>query len=172
MFRSYLSAEQSRSLSTQSNVHPTTADTLMLGLNYRVTVDSDGRLRWARSNELVDTTAGRWQDSGDGSGIVRFDASRRGHITVRTSFNTDCIGSDSDEVPASNIDNHNSTHYVESKDIRNPLKRWFRRHLTIKGWIEILLKKTIRRNTWIYVADKQCMCLYLLIIVEYLEREN
>ena len=146
----------------------------MLGLNYRVTVDSNGRLRWPRSNELVDTTAGRWQDSGDGSGIVRFDASRRGHTAVRhrTSFNTDCIGSDSEEVPASNIDNRNVTHYVESKNIRNPLKRWFRRHLTIKGWTEILLKKTIRRNTWIYVSDKQCMCLYLLIIVEYSEREN
>ncbi|KAF9044623.1 hypothetical protein BDZ89DRAFT_1059095, partial [Hymenopellis radicata] len=43
-------------------------------LNYLASVDSEGKLRWARNNELIDTTAGHWKDSGDGKGVIPEDS--------------------------------------------------------------------------------------------------
>ncbi|KAL5518972.1 hypothetical protein ACEPAH_655 [Sanghuangporus vaninii] len=126
-------------------------------LNYKVKVDEKGLLRWERNNELVDTTAGRWRDSGDGSGIVPFDVVAGDTPVIhRTSFELDPSRSDRlSTVSAGSQDSQNATHYVETSKNKNPIQRWIRRHLTIKGWTELLLRKTVRRNTWIYVADRQ-----------------
>ncbi|KAL5534268.1 hypothetical protein ACEPAG_730 [Sanghuangporus baumii] len=126
-------------------------------LNYKVKVDEKGLLRWERNNELIDTTAGRWRDSGDGSGIVPFDSVAGDTPVVhRTSFEIDPERSRrSFTVSAGSQDSQNATHYVETSEQKNPMQRWIRRHLTVKGWTELLLRKTVRRNTWIYVADRQ-----------------
>ncbi|KAL5495294.1 hypothetical protein ACEPAI_757 [Sanghuangporus weigelae] len=126
-------------------------------LNYKVKVDEKGLLRWERSDELVDTTAGRWRDSGDGSGIVPFDnVASDTSVIHRTSFEIEPSRSRrSSTVSAGSQDSQNATHYVETSKKKNPIQRWLRRHLTVKGWTELLLRKTVRRNTWIYVADRQ-----------------
>ncbi|KAL5535494.1 hypothetical protein ACEPAF_3588 [Sanghuangporus sanghuang] len=126
-------------------------------LNYKVKVDEKGLLRWERNNELVDTTAGRWRDSGDGSGIMPFDnVAGDTPVIHRTSFEIDPSRSNRlSTVSAGSQDSQNATHYVETSKNKNPIQRWIRRHLTIKGWTELLLRKTVRRNTWIYVADRQ-----------------
>lgn len=132
--------------------------TELIGQNYKVKIDEKGLLRWERNNELVDTTAGRWQDSGNGSGVVPFDASKGDAPVVRrTSFEINpVISSSSSAVSAGSEDSRNATHYVETTRKRNPMNRWIRTHLTVKGWTELLLRKTVRRNTWIYVADSRC----------------
>ncbi|KAF8527884.1 hypothetical protein BU17DRAFT_61250 [Hysterangium stoloniferum] len=40
---------------------------------WAVQIDSQGKLRWARNGELVDTTAGKWKTLGDGMGIAPTD---------------------------------------------------------------------------------------------------
>ncbi|EJD03986.1 uncharacterized protein FOMMEDRAFT_82099 [Fomitiporia mediterranea MF3/22] len=131
-------------------------------MNYKVKIDDKGLLRWERNNELVDTTAGRWQDSADGSGVIPYDTATGEEPAVvrRTSFEISPLrsSSSSSNVSAGSQDSRNVTHYVETSKKRNPVQRWITRHLTVKGWTELLLRKTVRRNTWIYVADRHCSC--------------
>ncbi|KAH8120288.1 hypothetical protein DFH11DRAFT_49324 [Phellopilus nigrolimitatus] len=114
----------------------------------------EGLLRWARNNDLIDTTAGKWQDSGNGSGIVLYDRTKGvPPIVRRTSFQAGPVRSHSSSaVSAGSEDSQNATHYVDAMKEKNPLKRWFKKHLTAKGWSDMVLRKTVRRNTWIYVA--------------------
>lgn len=141
--------------------------TAPIGMNYKVKVDEKGLLRWERNNELVDTTAGRWQDSGDGTGIVPYDAAKGEPPTVvrRTSFEVSppVFRPSTSGISAGSIDSQNATHYVDTARINNPVHRWLRTHLTVKGWAEMLLRKTVRKNTWIYVVDKHCEYLLLLV---------
>lgn len=107
-------------------------------------IDEKGLLRWAKRGDLVDTTAGLWQDSGDGSGVLPFSTeTERSHVVHRTSFETTI--SQGKEV-------ENTTHYVDASRSKNPVKRAARNYLTTQGWLERLLRRTLRRNTWIYVV--------------------
>ncbi|KAK8861514.1 hypothetical protein IAR55_002335 [Kwoniella newhampshirensis] len=138
-------------------------------LNYLVKVDRDGRLRWARNDELVDTAAGKWKDSGDGSGIVPDDTSSESYPEPPLAANTDdstttgsseTTSDDSTESDptgsysaGSDLDDNEDTHYagVDKED-----DGWFekrRKRLTPGGIRKKLLKKTVRRNAWIYVSD-------------------
>ena len=72
----------SRILRFQSNaVKPNPA----LGLNYLVQIDNDGKLRWAKTGDLIDTTAGNWKDAGGGQGIVPLSHPEK-TLQRRTSF--------------------------------------------------------------------------------------
>ncbi|KAK7050871.1 hypothetical protein VNI00_004983 [Paramarasmius palmivorus] len=115
-------------------------------LNYLVTIDDKGRLRWARNNELVDTTPGHWKDSGDGRGIVPDDMPER-PVRERDSFDTSVSS-------LSSLDSNAATHYVDQPKGKHRWSRALRRYFTPKGIFNRLLRKTVQRNTWIWVTDR------------------
>ncbi|KAI0721372.1 hypothetical protein C8T65DRAFT_566375, partial [Cerioporus squamosus] len=127
-------------------------------LNYLVTIDSEGKLRWARNGQLVDTTAGRWKDAGGGKGIVPFDEPTPGTSTsvTRHSFAPSSPSSSGSSASSLSGEDENAMmHYVGlQKQSRNPVKRVLQKNFTIRGLLDRLLRKTIKRNTWIYVSDK------------------
>ena len=122
------------------------------GLNYLVKISDDGKLLWAKNNQPVDTTAGDWKDIPEGGGIVPQDMpdvathdqqpSATGGIT-RTS---------------SEVQQNSATHYAGGKTGKEGgpgWKRTLRRFTTLNGMVERLLRKTVRRNTWIYVSVRR-----------------
>ncbi|TFK92774.1 hypothetical protein K466DRAFT_479925, partial [Polyporus arcularius HHB13444] len=127
-------------------------------LNYLVTIDSDGKLRWARNGQHVDTTAGRWKDAGGGKGIVPFDDPTPGTSTLATRHSFAPSSSSSPASSTSSLsgeDEDAAMHYVGlQKESKNPVKRVLQKNFTIRGLLDRLLRKTIKRNTWIYVSDK------------------
>lgn len=118
----------------------------MTGLNYLVKVDADGLLRWHRTGQLVDSTAGHWKDAGDGGGIVPILGPERTNLARRTSFESLSSISSSDDP---DYDPDSAAMHYNSNGKKN---NWFSRNMTIKGVGEKLLRKTVRRNTWIYAA--------------------
>ena len=57
-----------------------------IGLNYLVQIDNDGKLRWAKTGDLVDTTTGHFKDAGKGRGIIPIEIVSRPTSQHRTSF--------------------------------------------------------------------------------------
>lgn len=132
----------------------------MAGLNYLVKVDDKGKLRWARNNELVDTTAGRWKDAGGGQGIIPQDVPDRHKGPARRgSFDSMSSGISADSSLSPEQENA-ATHYTGGTKAKSGLSKLIRKHLTLHGMMDKLLKKTVRRNTWIYVSDKNCLSQY------------
>ncbi|KAF4573001.1 hypothetical protein EYR36_007511 [Pleurotus pulmonarius] len=111
-------------------------------LNYLVEIDEEGKLRWARNHEFVDTSAGHWKEAGEGQGIVPDELPGGVVPTTR-------IDSGSSSVPP--LD---PQHYAEPIAGKYRIARLFRKYFTIRGAVNRLLRKTVRRNTWIYVSDK------------------
>ncbi|KAG7099155.1 hypothetical protein E1B28_001026 [Marasmius oreades] len=118
-------------------------------LNYLANIDREGKLRWARNNELVDTTAGRWKDSGNGGGIIPEDLTAQPRTEPHTSLPH--VSSTSSLSMNSTV----ATHYVDPPRGHNPWSRIFHRYFTARGILNRLLRKTVRRNTWIWVTDRQ-----------------
>ncbi|KAJ3480712.1 hypothetical protein NLI96_g8150 [Meripilus lineatus] len=124
-------------------------------INYLVRIDNEGKLRWVRNGELVDTTAGRWKDSGKGRGIVPLEEPDRSSLQERTSFTEPADPSSSNSRSSSpvGINTDAAMHYYTGKRITsNPIKRILWRNFTLRGLLDRLLRKTIKRNTWIYVS--------------------
>lgn len=122
-------------------------------LNYLVDIDNEGKLRWSRNGELVDTTPGHWKDAGGGQGIVPADKLENSHavsLTRRHSF--DEQGADTGSQLSQEEDA--AMHYTESDLTKNPVKRTYKNHFTVPGLFDRLLRRTLRRNTWIYVSDR------------------
>lgn len=117
-------------------------------------IDSEGKLRWARNGELVDTTAGRWKDQGDGKGVVPLEhpeptALQRRHSFVAPSSSYSASSSSS----ISGGETEQAMHYYVGRELsHNPIKRVLWRNFTLKGLLDRLLRKTVKRNTWIYVS--------------------
>ncbi|KAL1951560.1 hypothetical protein VTO73DRAFT_709 [Trametes versicolor] len=123
-------------------------------LNYLITIDSTGKLRWARNGELVDTTAGRYKDAGGGRGIVPFEAPDITH-EPRASFSAPSPDTGPSSGSNSSLADSQMMHYVGlRRQPKNPVKRVLWKNFTLKGLVDKLLRKTIKRNTWIYVSDK------------------
>ncbi|KZT30644.1 hypothetical protein NEOLEDRAFT_1053393, partial [Neolentinus lepideus HHB14362 ss-1] len=116
-------------------------------LNYLAEIDEEGKLRWARNHELVDTTAGRWKDAGDGQGIVEADDidATQDHSDVQRQQSSTSISS------GSSIGS-DEAHYNEPPKGSNPVSKAVHRHLTVREWTDKLLGKTTKMNKWIYVA--------------------
>lgn len=115
-------------------------------LNYLVNIDERGKLRWARNNELVDTSAGHWKDGDDGQGIIAEDD------PDAAALNSTSL-SDHDEDNA-------VMHYAGETKGRYPWTRSFRRYFTLRGIVNNLLRKTVKRNTWIYVSVRQSISFF------------
>ncbi|KAF9076191.1 hypothetical protein BDP27DRAFT_1210962, partial [Rhodocollybia butyracea] len=124
-------------------------------LNYLVKFDSEGKLRWARSNELVDTTAERWKDSGDGGGIVPEDMPNR-PVQRRGSFESMVSAASHSSSAQSDA----AMHYLGPPKGKSRWSRVFYRYFTVRGVTNRLLRKTVRRNTWIYttVSAVEALC--------------
>ncbi|KAJ4486024.1 hypothetical protein J3R30DRAFT_1439356 [Lentinula aciculospora] len=114
-------------------------------LNYLVKIDSTGKLRWARSNELVDTTAGHWKDSGNGGGIVPEDMPSR---PVRRRGSFESAGSSSSSSLHSDV----AMHYLEPPKGKTRWSKVFYRYFTVRGVTNRLLRTTLKRNTWLYAS--------------------
>jgi hypothetical protein len=89
----------------------------------------------------VDTTAGRWKDT-NGGGIIADDTSMRQALVRGQSL--DSVLSDDSAV----VDNA-ATHYAGAQGGKY---RWLRKRFTLHGIVDRLLRKTVKRNTWIYVS--------------------
>lgn len=119
--------------------------------NYLVRIDEKGLLRWVRNDDLVDTSPGLWTDAGDGKGVVPYDSIPEDEQSVarRTSFESD------------GRKQAVATHYASAQQkSSNKFTKTLREHFTAGGINERLLRKTTKKNTWIYVADKN-LNLYL-----------
>jgi len=118
-------------------------------LNYLVKVDNKGLLRWARNDELIDTVGELWRDSGNGTGIVPSnDKDMIPSVARRTSFDVKSI----DE--ASTVHTSSSASDGISPNRTKTLTEWMKKTVTPTGIARKLIRRTIRKNTWIYVADK------------------
>ncbi|CAE6416722.1 unnamed protein product [Rhizoctonia solani] len=122
--------------------------------NYLVCIDDQGLLRWARNNELVDTRSNRWKDAGDGRGIVPLTVEEmRGAEISEAPAKHGRIGFRSNS--SDSLLNPGEAHYVDTvaKPGDNKFQQTIRSHFTSKGIMERLLRKTVKKNTWIYVCD-------------------
>ncbi|PFH50791.1 hypothetical protein AMATHDRAFT_144143, partial [Amanita thiersii Skay4041] len=115
-------------------------------LNYLVKIDERGRLRWHRNNQLVDTTAGKWKDAGNGGGIVPRSMSLDNKPSKLPSKDIPMVSESEGE--RINPDNHVATQISGS----NSFNRFFHRHFTIRGIAKRLVRRIMRNNTWIYVS--------------------
>lgn len=126
------------------------------------------------NNEFVDTAAGRWKDAGDGTGIVPADPQseedentpkpqptidpyatpHNHHIRkVSRTSSLSSLSSDSYSPQSSELDENESTHYAGLDQKPEGWLERQRKRLTPGGVRRELLRKTVRRNTWIYVSD-------------------
>ncbi|KAJ7706271.1 hypothetical protein B0H17DRAFT_919212, partial [Mycena rosella] len=116
-------------------------------LNYLVEIDSLGRLCWARNHEVVDTTAARWKDS-DGHGIVPDDVSLRQALIRGRSLESTASHDSRDSAALDAA----ATHYTGTQQGKYRWTRELRKRFTLHGIVDRMLRKTVKRNTWIYVS--------------------
>ncbi|KAJ8462858.1 hypothetical protein ONZ45_g17789 [Pleurotus djamor] len=115
-------------------------------LNYLVEVDSEGKLRWARNKELVDTSAGHWKDAGNGGGIIPEDSPAGIIHGPRDHDNISPLSSQSSlSTPM---------HYAEPISGRSKVTRTLKNYLTVHGIINRLLRKTDKQfNLFIGIKE-------------------
>ncbi|KAF7968214.1 hypothetical protein HWV62_31581, partial [Athelia sp. TMB] len=121
-------------------------------LNYLVKIDGEGKLRWAKNGEVVDTSAGRWKDAGGGQGIVPQEDTDEDAPPPRSSF--DCLPVTSDPNTTEE-EKTAATHYAGQSKGKNKLVKILKRHFTLNGMMDRLLRMTVKKNTWIYISDKK-----------------
>lgn len=128
---------------------------------YLVTVDEEGRLCWAKNGAKIDTTE-KWKDSVHG--IVPADdtstpefrppAGDSGTRLLGDS-STDSDSSSSSSSSDSSTDSETAAeaaHYATpSLDTAKGVKKI--KHVTVATLFDKLLRKSVRRNTWIFVVD-------------------
>lgn len=83
-------------------------------------------------------------DSGDGKGIARADGKDTHHISPRRNNSTDNLPDEEETAK--------HYHGVADDKNKNPLQRIWRDRFTTNGLMERLLRKTVRKNTWMYVS--------------------
>jgi hypothetical protein len=132
-------------------------------LNYLVRIDTDGKIRWDRNGQYVDTHPGRWRDAGEGKGIVPIDEDNTPLAppeSGRTRSDSSSSSSSEEEVQA-------ARHYQGiSKQNLNIFQRIWKEKFTSNGLMERLLRKTVQKNTWVYVSVsdlKETLCRVLTI---------
>lgn len=151
--REQLERERIRYLSCEERQH------------YLVKVDDEGRLRWAKNGELIDTY-GEWKDSVHG--IVPIDDPTPAYVPANDSEHETCLfghdgtGSELSEDEAGTDAEHDpADEYVypptTSDGVPTATKTIKRlknsRHISTSIIVDKLLRKSVRKNTWIFVAD-------------------
>ena len=92
----------------------------------------------------MDTTAGDWKDAGHGEGIVP-ESMPTHHLDLKKASSPAVSDSPKDQENA-------ATHYAGQPTKKNPLYKYLRGHFTTRGMVDRLLRKTVKRNTWIYIS--------------------
>ncbi|KXX82233.1 hypothetical protein MMYC01_201802 [Madurella mycetomatis] len=136
---------------------------------YLVKVDEEGRLCWAKNGARIDTSE-KWKDSIHG--IVPSDDPTPAYVPVSENqttllghTNTSSSLSSSSPPPSSisprsslsSLDHIAAARYVSDSPpgaaaTNNPLTKKIR-HVSATTILNNLLRKTVRKNTWIFVAD-------------------
>ncbi|KAJ2956431.1 hypothetical protein NQ176_g11320 [Zarea fungicola] len=115
---------------------------------YLVNVDADGRLCWAKNGARIDTTE-QFKDSIHGIVPVGDETPA---FNPASNTLTDGDDSDSDSSAESKREAERAAKYATPEFDNAPgMKRV--RHLTASTVFNKLLRKTVRKNTWIFVAD-------------------
>jgi hypothetical protein len=127
--------------------------------NYQVQVDDKGLFRWCKDGELV-TTSAEYRDSVEG--IVPVDDPAEGWKGVRPEGEVETqdeeeASDDEDETEslsgASTGSHPDASKYTNSAlhDAKGPVAKLH--HLSVDTLMNHLLRKTTKKNTWIFVAD-------------------
>lgn len=127
-------------------------------MNYLVEIDDKGLLRWARDHTLVDTSAGKWKDSGNWTGVVprTSNADIRPELVPkrRTSFAISPPSSQMESVQEIGTHSNSSRETKDSSSVikRSPVMTWIKRRSLANPLRKQLLRSLIAGDTWIYVA--------------------
>jgi hypothetical protein len=121
--------------------------------NYLVKVDSEGRLCWAKNGVRIDTTE-QWKDSINGIVPVDDDTpafapsieSQSQSNGSTASENTSSEASES-ELEAARAAKYATPSLDDAKGLRKV------KHVSAATIFNKLLRKSVRKNTWIFVAD-------------------
>jgi len=127
---------------------------------YLVSVDDEGRLCWAKNGARIDTTE-KWKDSVHGI-VPADDTSTPAYQPRPDDTGTRLLGdsfSASDSPSSSSSDSSTdsetaaqATHYATpALDSAKGVKKI--KHVTVATLFDKLLRKSVRKNTWIFVAD-------------------
>jgi hypothetical protein len=101
---------------------------------------------------------GKWRDAGPDQGIVRDNDQQNTVETGSVSSASVSAGS------IDSADGNNVTHYTDDHHNKRPgFIETIKAHFTSHGVMEKLLKRTIRKNTWIYVSVR------LHVIIDLIE---
>lgn len=119
---------------------------------YLAKVDSEGRLCWAKNGARIDTTE-NWKDSIHG--IVPSDDPTPAFQAVAnntTDLQGDESGSDSDRASESELEAARAAKYANPglDDVKGMKKVT---HISASTIFNTLLRKSVKKNTWIFVAD-------------------
>lgn len=112
---------------------------------------------------MVDTSAGCWKDAGGGQGIVPQEAGDEDAPPPRSSF---------DSLPVTtgptvtDEEKDAAAHYAGQAKGKNKLKKILKRHFTLNGMMDRLLRMTVKKNTWIYISDKKGLPPYVYACAE------
>ncbi|KAK4031203.1 hypothetical protein C8A01DRAFT_42316 [Parachaetomium inaequale] len=129
---------------------------------YLVDVDDDGRLCWAKNGARIDTTQ-KWKDSVHG--IVPSDDPTPAYTPLSenqttllgdttTDSSRPSSSSSSSSSSNSSITSANAARYTSDPSLNPPsTKKQISHHLSGATIFNKLLRKTVRKNTWIFVAD-------------------
>lgn len=119
---------------------------------YLVKIDGDGRLCWAKNGARIDTSV-KYKDSIHG--IVPSDDPTPEYAPVSEN-QTALLGDSSTESDASSRSSSSSASSVRSgryRDASRSSGKKLSHHLSGATILDKLLRKTVRKNTWIFVAD-------------------
>lgn len=124
---------------------------------YLATVDSEGRLCWAKNGQRIDTTE-QWKDSIHG--IVPSDDPTPPYqptsmdLDHPTLFPIDSgaaasttSGASESELEMARAAKYASPSFADAKGVKKV------KHISASTIINTLLRKSVRKNTWIFVAD-------------------
>jgi hypothetical protein len=121
--------------------------------NYLVRVDSEGRLCWAKNGERL-TTSVDYKDSIEG--VVPKDSKAPTWSSTATNDRPATSSSSSSSersiLSAGSVDEAEGEHYV-NHDLDNAKGLQKIKHVSAATVLNHLLQKTIRPNSWIFVAD-------------------
>lgn len=123
-------------------------------MNYLVKIDDRGLLRWARNDMLIDTRPNRWKDSEGGQGVVPLDGTEDRAVEHRLKRHvTTLSGAPSlSSASSDSIDAMAQAEHYSGNPSHGKIKKALASRLTSKGITNRLLKKTVKKNTWIYAA--------------------
>ncbi|KAJ5973147.1 uncharacterized protein N7479_003065 [Penicillium vulpinum] len=130
-------------------------------LNYMVTVDENGLLRWAKNNELVWTTTARFKDSLQGIVRIEDDVPQfNGNSSIPQPASTSGLSSSSSS--SSSISTEQSFDGVSNQTPKHPTDEEYKTAKIIKKVIHtspttafkrLLGKSSDKEDMWLFVAD-------------------